>query len=50
MEKAYIGGLILESRGRGKDLILNENNRLVDMNAMLNRLNNSTARIVKGEE
>ena len=48
MEKAYIGGLILESRGRGRDLILNENNKLIDMNAMLNRLNNNTSRTVKG--
>ena len=37
-------------RGRGKYLILNENGQLVDMNSMLNILNNTNARTVKGEE
>ena len=39
----------MESKVRDRDLILNENGQLVDMNAMLNRLNNSTVRTVKGK-
>ena len=50
MEKTYIRGLIMESRGRGRYLILNENGQLVDMNGMQNTLNNSTTRTVKGGE